>query len=169
MDRWARRLLLRLRRVDVGDRVGNVTASSRAAKRCTAYSRSPSLGCICCCCWTAGRTFLASSQLSANRGTPLSRHPNPCPGRGSRAVGQLKTSQSVAQTTLASARQWCGSKGAYSRPSYPCHYCTYRGGLVRQRAADKAKGDDQRHAGERQHHHLQVRVAAGGKQRKIVH
>jgi hypothetical protein len=33
---------------------------------------------------------------------------------------------------------------------------------------DKAKADDQRHAGERQHHHLQVRKAVGGKQRKIV-
>jgi len=34
---------------------------------------------------------------------------------------------------------------------------------------DEAKADDQRHAGERQHHHLQVRKAVGGKQRKIVH
>jgi hypothetical protein len=34
---------------------------------------------------------------------------------------------------------------------------------------DKAKADDQRRAGERQHHHLQVRKAVGGKQRKIVH
>jgi hypothetical protein len=34
---------------------------------------------------------------------------------------------------------------------------------------DKAKADDQRHAGERQHHHLPVRKAVGGKQRKIVH
>jgi hypothetical protein len=34
---------------------------------------------------------------------------------------------------------------------------------------DKAKADDQCHAGERQHHHLQVRKAVGGKQRKIVH
>jgi hypothetical protein len=34
---------------------------------------------------------------------------------------------------------------------------------------DKAKADDQRHAGERQHHHLQVRKAVGGNQRKIVH
>ena len=68
----------------------------------------------------------------------------------------------------ASARQWCGSKGAYNRPSYPCHYCTYRGGLLRQGAVDKAKADDQRHAGERQHHHLQVRKAVGGKQ-QIVH
>jgi hypothetical protein len=34
---------------------------------------------------------------------------------------------------------------------------------------DKAKADDQRHAGERQHHYLQVRKAIGGKQRKIVH
>jgi len=77
--------------------------------------------------------------------------------------------QVVAQTTLASARQWCGSKGAYNRPSYPCHYCTYRGGLLRQGAVDKAKADDQRHAGERQHHHLKVRKAVVGKQRKIVH
>jgi len=77
--------------------------------------------------------------------------------------------QVVAQTTLASARQWCGSKGAYNRPSYPCYYCTYRGGLLRQGAVDKAKADDQRHAGERQHHHLKVRKAVVGKQRKIVH
>jgi hypothetical protein len=70
---------------------------------------------------------------------------------------------------LGSARQWCGSKGAYNRPSYPCHYCTYRGGLLRQGAVDKAKADDQRHAGERQHHHLEVRKAVGGKQREIVH
>jgi hypothetical protein len=70
---------------------------------------------------------------------------------------------------LASARQWCGSKGAYNRPSYPRHYCTYRGALLRQGAMDKAKADDQRHAGERQHHRLQVRKAVGGKQRKIVH
>src|SRR5262245_46923587 len=62
-----------------------------------------------------------------------------------------------------------GSKGAYNRPSYPCHYCTYRGGLLLQGAMDKAKADNQRHAGERQHHHLQVRKAIGGKQRKIVH
>ena len=75
----------------------------------------------------------------------------------------------IAQTTLASARQWCGSKGAYNRPSYPCHYCTYRGGLLRQDAVDKAKADDQRHAGERQHHHLKVRKAVVGKQRRIVH
>jgi len=34
---------------------------------------------------------------------------------------------------------------------------------------DKAKADDQRHAGERQHHHLKVRKAVVGKQRKIVH
>ena len=34
---------------------------------------------------------------------------------------------------------------------------------------DKANADDQRHAGERQHHHLQVRKVVGGKQRKIVH
>jgi hypothetical protein len=33
---------------------------------------------------------------------------------------------------------------------------------------DKGKADDQRHAGERQHHHLQVHEAVGGKQRKIV-
>src|SRR5262249_8510829 len=65
--------------------------------------------------------------------------------------------------------EWCGSKGAYDRPSYPCHYCTHRGGLLRQGAVDKAQADDQRHAGERQHHHLQVRKAVGGKQRKIVH
>jgi hypothetical protein len=70
---------------------------------------------------------------------------------------------------LASARQWCGSKGAYNRPSYPCHYCTNRDGFLRQGAVDKAKADDQRHAGERQHHHLKVRKAVGGKQRKIVH
>src|SRR5262245_15353745 len=63
----------------------------------------------------------------------------------------------------------CGSKGAYNRPSYPCHYCTYRGRPLRQGAVDKAKADDQRHAGERQHHHLKVRKAVGGKQRKIVH
>ena len=63
----------------------------------------------------------------------------------------------------------CGSKGAYNHPSYPCHYCTYRGGLLRQGAVDKAKADDQRHAGEGQHHHLKVRKAVGGKQRKIVH
>src|SRR5262245_22894161 len=63
----------------------------------------------------------------------------------------------------------CGSKGAYNRPSYPCHYCTYRGRLLRQGAVDKAKADDQRHAGKRQHHHLQVRRTVGGKQRKIVH
>src|SRR5262249_45926372 len=72
------------------------------------------------------------------------------------------------QTTLASAQQWCGSKGAYNRPSYPCHYCTYRGLILRQGAVDKAKADNQRHAGERQHHHLKVRKAVGGKQRKIV-
>jgi hypothetical protein len=59
--------------------------------------------------------------------------------------------------------------GAYNRPSCPCHYCTYRDGFVRQGAVDKAKADDQRHAGERQHHHLQARKAVGGKQRKIVH
>src|SRR5262245_51484530 len=70
---------------------------------------------------------------------------------------------------LASLRQWCGSKGAYNRPSYPCHCSTYRGGLLRQGAVDKAKADDQRHAGERQHHHIQVPKAVGGKQRKIVH
>src|SRR5262249_51387760 len=70
---------------------------------------------------------------------------------------------------LASGRQRCGSKGAYNRPSYPCHYCTYRGGLLRQGAVDKAKADDQRHAGERQHHHLKVRKAVVGKRRKIVH
>ena len=70
---------------------------------------------------------------------------------------------------LAGARQWRGSKGAYNRPSYPCHYCAYRGGLLRQGAVDKAKADDQRHAGERQHHHLQVRKAVGGKQREIIH
>src|SRR5262245_52202644 len=75
----------------------------------------------------------------------------------------------IAQTTLASGRQWCGSKGAYNRPSYPCHYCTYRDVLLRQGAVDKAKADDQRHAGERQHHHLKVRKAVVGKQRKIVH
>jgi len=34
---------------------------------------------------------------------------------------------------------------------------------------DKAKADDQRHAGERQHHHLKVRKAVVGKQRRIVH
>ena len=34
---------------------------------------------------------------------------------------------------------------------------------------DKANADDHRHAGERQHHHLQVRKAVGGSQRKIVH
>jgi len=34
---------------------------------------------------------------------------------------------------------------------------------------DKAKADGQRHAGERQHHHLKVRKAVVGKQRKIVH
>src|SRR5262245_14282271 len=62
-----------------------------------------------------------------------------------------------------SKRQWCSSKGAYNRPSYPGHYFTYRGGLLRQGAVDKAKADDQRHAGERQHHHLQVRKAVGGK------
>jgi hypothetical protein len=39
---------------------------------------------------------------------------------------------------------------------------------MRQGAVDKAKADDQRHAGERQHHHLKVRKAVGGKQRKIV-
>src|SRR5215831_11368088 len=75
----------------------------------------------------------------------------------------------LAPTRLASARQWCGSKGAYNRPSYPCHYCTSRGGLLRQGAVDKAKADDQRHAGEHQHHHLQVRKAVGGKHRRIVH
>src|SRR5262245_44593914 len=47
----------------------------------------------------------------------------------------------VAQSTLASALQWCGSKGAYNRPSYPCHYCTYRGGRLRQGAVDKAKAE----------------------------
>jgi len=66
-------------------------------------------------------------------------------------------------------REGGGSKGAYNRPSYPCHYCTYRGGLLWQGAVDKAKADDQRHAGERQHHHLQARKAVGGKQRKIIH
>jgi len=71
--------------------------------------------------------------------------------------------------TLASARQWCGSKGAYNGPSYPCHYCAYRGGLLRQGAVDKAKADDQRHAGEHQHHHLHMRKAVGGKQREIIH
>jgi hypothetical protein len=34
---------------------------------------------------------------------------------------------------------------------------------------DKAKADDQRHAGERQHHRLKVRKAVVGKQRRIVH
>jgi len=53
-------------------------------------------------------------------------------------------------TSVASTRQWCGSKG------------------LLQGAVDKAKADDQRHAGERQHHHLQVRKAVDGKQRKIV-
>src|SRR5260370_42647188 len=61
------------------------------------------------------------------------------------------------------------SKGAYNRPSYPCHHRTYRGGLLRQGAVDKAKTDDQRHAGERQHDQLQVRKAVSSKQRKIVH
>ena len=72
-------------------------------------------------------------------------------------VGKQKPNRAavVAQTTLASARQWCGSKGAYNRSSYPCHYCTYRGGLLRQGAVNKAKADDQRHAGEPQHHHIQ--------------
>ena len=53
---------------------------------------------------------------------------------------------------------WCGSKGAYDRTSCPCHYRTYRDGLLRQGAVDEAKADDQRHAGERQHHHPQVWV-----------
>ena len=61
----------------------------------------------------------------------------------------------------------CGSKGAYNRPSYPCHYCTYW--LLRQGAVDKAKAYDQRHAGERQHRHLQVRKAVGGLQRRIAY
>jgi len=38
-----------------------------------------------------------------------------------------------------------------------------------RRGRGKAKADDQRHAGERQHHHLKVRKAVVGKQRKIVH
>src|SRR5215472_15995555 len=49
--------------------------------------------------------------------------------------------------TAAAARHWCGSKGACNRPRYPCHYCTYRGGLLRQGAVDKAKTEGQRHAG----------------------
>src|SRR5262245_59115144 len=64
---------------------------------------------------------------------------------------------------------WCGSKGAYDRTSCPCRYRTYRDGLLRQGAVDEAKADDQRHAGERQHHHPQVGHAVRGKQRKIVH
>jgi hypothetical protein len=40
--------------------------------------------------------------------------------------------------------------------------------ILRQGAVDEAKADNQRHAGERQHHHLKVRKAVGGKQRKIV-
>ena len=109
--------------------------------------------------WPAGRQ-VAGCRRSSHRACrePLSQ-------------GKQKPNRAaaVAQTTLASARQWCGSKGAYDRPSYPCHYCTYRGGLLRQGAVDKAKADDQRHAGERQHHHLNVRKAVVGKQRKIVH
>src|SRR5262249_51569474 len=66
-------------------------------------------------------------------------------------------------------QQWCGSNGAYNHPSYPCHYFTYRGGLLRQGAVDKAKADDQRHAGERQHHRLKVHKAVVGKQQRIVH
>src|SRR6516225_5508526 len=86
-----------------------------------------------------------------------------------RPGASLRLAYRAGQTTLASARQWCGSKGAYNRPRYPRHYCTYRGGLLRQGAEDKAKANDQRHAGERQHHHLKVRKAVVGKQRKIVH
>jgi len=82
------------------------------------------------------------------------------------AGGRTRARQGL---TRPSARQWCGSKGAYNRPSYPCHYCTYRGGLLRKDAVDKPKADDQRHAGQRQHHHLKVRKAVGGKHRKIVH
>src|SRR5215813_10853276 len=84
----------------------------------------------------------------------------PCPG----CQGGVASKQSPRL-----AGKWCGSKGAYNRPSCPCHYCTYRGGLLRQSAVDKAKADDQRQAGEHQHHHLHVRKALGGKQRQIVH
>jgi DNA invertase Pin-like site-specific DNA recombinase len=47
-----------------------------------------------------------------------------------RAVAQGDTQMSRQKTRrlrnlwrkpLASARQWCGSKGAYNRPSCPCH------------------------------------------------
>ena len=38
-----------------------------------------------------------------------------------------------------------------------------------RRGRGKAKADDQRYAGERQHHHLKVRKAVVGKHRKIVH
>ena len=38
-----------------------------------------------------------------------------------------------------------------------------------RRGRGKAKADDQRHAGERQHHHLKVCKAVVGKHRKIVH
>src|SRR5262249_38583857 len=86
-----------------------------------------------------------------------------------RPRARRRRSTTAPRKPLTSARQWRGSKGAYNRPSYPRHYCTYRGGLLRQGAVDKAKADDQHHAGERQHHHLQVRKAVGGKQRKIVH
>src|SRR5262245_29283513 len=82
-----------------------------------------------------------------------------------RAVSQPKS----APKCVTWARQCCGSKGAYNRPSYPCHYCTYRGGVLRQGAVDKTKADDQRHPGERQHHHVQVGHAVGGTQREIVH
>src|SRR5262249_23103074 len=83
--------------------------------------------------------------------------------------GAVDREESDRNKARACAGKWCSSKGGYNRPSCSCHYCTYRGGLLRQGAVDKAKADDQRHAGERQHHHLQVRKAVGGKQRKIVH
>src|SRR6516164_9696485 len=109
---------------------------------------------------------VGGEATSAGRPSTAARTATAAKARGKQKPNRAAV---VAQTTLASARQWCGSKGAYNRPSYPCHYSTYRGGLLRQDAVDKAKADDQRHAGERQHHHLKVRKAVVGKQRRIVH
>ena len=109
---------------------------------------------------------VGGEETSAGRPSTAARTATAAKPRGKRKPNRAAV---VAQTMLASGRQWCGSKGAYNRPSYPCHYCTYRGGLLRQGAVDKAKSDDRPHAGERQHHHLKVRKAVVGKQRKIVH
>jgi len=109
---------------------------------------------------------VGGEATSAGRPSTAARTATAAKARGKQKPNRAAV---VAQTTLASGRHWRGSKGAYNRSSYPCHYWTYRGGLLRQGAVDKAKADDQRHAGERQHHHLKVRKAVVGKQRKIVH